>query len=163
MKALDIATIVLAHSDNTGDLVTNKKLQKLLYYIEAWSQAYDMSLIDDNFEAWVHGPVVPAVYHEYKRFGYAPIVTSYAPGESSSQRLGKLLSSPDLTSEQKDILFAVLEQYSPMSSYQLEQLSHKEQPWIEAREGCGPVDHCSESISKDTMRRFYKSLLNVEA
>ena len=67
MKALEISNIILTHFDYSGDLITNKKLQKLLYYVEAWNLVYKSSLIDDDFEAWVHGPVVPDVSASNRR------------------------------------------------------------------------------------------------
>ena len=54
--------------------ITNKKLQKLLYYAQAWSLVVrDQKLFKDKIEAWVHGPAVRDVYLEYKRFGFNPI------------------------------------------------------------------------------------------
>ena len=44
------------------------KLQKLLYFAQGFSYAfYDKELFNDDFEAWVHGPVIPSIYHEYKK------------------------------------------------------------------------------------------------
>ena len=85
MNALDLSTYVIAKYDNVGDLVTNKKLQKILYYIKAWGLVYFKNgVIDDDFEAWIHGPVCPSIYKEYKSFGYSAIKMNYK-GLSSSQ------------------------------------------------------------------------------
>lgn len=160
MKAIDVANIITTYFDNGGELITNKRLQKLLYYVEAWNLVYDKSLIDEDFEAWVHGPVIPSVYQQFKQFGYAPIVNKYSKGESSSTKLEKLLKNPALKSKSKDILFSVLDDYAQYNSFQLEWLSHSEKPWLEAREGVGMLDHCSNIISKETMKEYYSSLLN---
>lgn len=54
--------------------MTHKKLQKLCYYVQALHLAiYGEPLIDTYFEAWVHGPVAPELYNEYKSHGMTPI------------------------------------------------------------------------------------------
>lgn len=46
--------------------ITNLKLQKLLYIIQASSIHYlDCPAFIDTIEAWQYGPVVPSVYYEY--------------------------------------------------------------------------------------------------
>lgn len=78
MEATALAKYLIAKSDNVGDLIANKKLQKLLYYTKAWGLVYFADgIIDDQFEAWVHGPVCPSVYVEYKPFGYKPLSVDY--------------------------------------------------------------------------------------
>ena len=58
----DIANWFLSRND-----MTHKKLQKLCYYAQAWYCAlYDGTpLFDDEIQAWVHGPVIPALYPVY--------------------------------------------------------------------------------------------------
>ena len=55
-----------------GDAISPKKLQKLLRYVEAWYLVNfeGNSLIDEDFEAWIHGPVVPEVYKKLKHAGF---------------------------------------------------------------------------------------------
>ena len=49
--------------------MTHKKLQKLCYYAKAWYLAlYDHNLIEESFEAWVHGAVQPTLYQAYKKY-----------------------------------------------------------------------------------------------
>jgi uncharacterized phage-associated protein len=160
MKALEVSNIILTHFDYAGDLITNKKLQKLLYYVEAWSLVYHSSLIEDDFEAWVHGPVVPDVYQAFKGFGYSPIRNEYSEGQSASDKMRFLLGSAKLEQEQKDIIFAVLNKYGSLTSYQLETLSHSEKPWMEARKGLSDFDHSSAIIDKGLMKEYYSSLVN---
>lgn len=161
MKALEVSNIILTHFDYSGDLITNKKMQKLLYYVEAWSLVYHSSLIEDNFEAWVHGPVVPEVYQAFRSFGYSPLKNEYQEGQTASDKLKHLLGHSNLEQEQKDIIFAVLQKYGALTSYQLEALSHSEKPWIAARAGLGEFDHSSKIIDKELMKSYYSSLVNV--
>ena len=160
MKGSEIAKIVTTYFDLNGDLLTNKKLQKLLYYIEAWSLVYCGSIIEDEFEAWVHGPVVVDVYKTYKSFGYSPIVNNYNEGVSASSLLKHLFGHSTLNQEHKDLIFAVLKKYGSLSSFELESLSHSERPWQEARKGLTPFDPSSKIIDKQIMKEYYSSILN---
>lgn len=55
--------------------LTPMKLQKLLYFTQAWhlKGTSGTPILDDNFARWQFGPVIPAIYHEFKAFGYSNI------------------------------------------------------------------------------------------
>lgn len=165
MKATDVAKYLIAKSDNVGDLITNKKLQKLLYYIKAWGLVYFKDgIIEDSFEAWVHGPVCRSVYFEYKEFGYHPLSIEYN-GKSSSEYIKKFEEENGRTEIERDkieLINAVFGKYSVHSSLELELLSHSETPWIEARNGLSPIETGNNIISEDAMLLFYSSKLNGE-
>lgn len=78
-KALDIAKWLIAYnffkSETEGeDLITNLKLQKLLYYVQSASLAfYNKKLFENKFEAWRHEPVIPQIYRIYKKYDSNPI------------------------------------------------------------------------------------------
>src|ERR1035437_5552959 len=72
--ASDVAKYFISSFQKKKKEISNLKLQKLLYYAQAWHLAlYDAPLFDDKIEAWVHGPVVPGVFREYKRFVWNPL------------------------------------------------------------------------------------------
>lgn len=156
MKALDVAQYVIAKCDNVGDLITNKKLQKILYYIKAWGVAYfpEEGVIDEDFEAWVHGPVCPVVYQEYKHFGYKPISIDYK--DSSSSQFIKNFRSHNNENNKVELIDVVFEKYARLSSLQLEMLTHSEEPWVKARTGLSPIDRGNSVISVADMISFYK-------
>lgn len=161
MKAQLISDFILTYFDNKGDLITNKKLQKLLYYIEAWNLVHFSSIIDEDFEAWVHGPVIPSVYHEFKEFGYSPLKNNfYESNETSSQRLKRISKSESFKPGQYDLCTEVLDKYGALASFQLELLSHSEAPWQQAREGLNPISHSTNIINKGLMKNFYSSMLD---
>ena len=160
MKALDVAKYIIAKSDNVGDLITNKKLNKILYYIKAWGVVYfsPEGVIDEPFEAWVHGPVCNVVYREYKEFGYSPIKIKYDKGISSSQYINNFKNGKSDNEKNKiEMIDAVFNKYGQLSSLQLELLTHSEKPWLEAREGLSPIDTGNKIISESTMKSFYSS------
>ena len=62
IDAIVLSNYILKHYGPMSHL----KLQKLLYYCDAYSLAYfDNPLIEDDFEAWVHGPVCRRLIHYY--------------------------------------------------------------------------------------------------
>ncbi len=146
INAQDVADYILAFANDTGEVITNLKLQKLLYYVQAWHLAnFEQPLFGDEFEAWVHGPVVPALYREYKSFSKAPIVTTLKEKEIAQK----------FDSETLDFLKEVMKVYIPYGGYQLELMTHKEDPWVEARDGCAADEHCSNVISIESMKTYY--------
>lgn len=74
-RAYDVAKYILYIAYRNGDVITNLKMQKLLYYAQAWYMVNNKSelLFEDEIQAWRFGPVVPAVYEKMKRFKFNPI------------------------------------------------------------------------------------------
>jgi uncharacterized phage-associated protein len=57
-----------------GDDMTHLKLQKLIYFAQAWHLANTGEpLFSEEMQAWTHGPVVPSVWHKYKQFQWESI------------------------------------------------------------------------------------------
>lgn len=126
--------------------MSHKKLQKLTYYAEAWHHAlYNSPLLKDcHFEAWVHGPVCPSLYEQYKNYGWADIP--------------KLESKPEIDQETDEFLEIVYATYSEFSGHQLENITHEEAPWREARQGLEEWESSNRIIDPDTMRTYYHSI-----
>lgn len=128
--------------------MNHKKLQKLCYYAQAWSLALtDVRLINTWFEAWAHGPVSPVLWHRYKEWG-GLIISSYE-------------GNPNFNSNQTALfLNKIYQLYGHYSGDQLEQLTHKEYPWINAREGYPEGAICTNIISENDMASFYRTQLH---
>lgn len=140
-SVFDIANWFLAKSE-----MTHKKLQKLCYYAQAWCYALNhYRLQDTDFQAWVHGPVSPALWEKFKSFGFAPIVMK---GKCST-----VIDSEDL-----QLLEDVWDTYGQSTGNALEALTHREAPWIEARRGYDSSERCSVVISPESMASYYKSI-----
>lgn len=139
----------------TQQSMSPKKLQKMLYYSYSWvltlnnedSEKIENRLFEDDFEAWVHGPVIRSIYEEYREFGYNDIVT-----ENSE--------TVEISGDVLDILTQVLEIYGGYNGNELESITHQEKPWIEARSGFGPLDSCKVQISDKTIYETYAARLN---
>lgn len=69
-----VANYFLELADAKGESISPMKLQKLVYYAHGWYAGYTQQpLIDEAVEAWQYGPVIPSLYHEFKRFGASNI------------------------------------------------------------------------------------------
>ena len=145
-SAHTVADFVIAFSHEHGDPVSNLKLQKLLYYTQAWFLAlYDRPLFDERIEAWVHGPAVPPVYGNFKEWTWQPITRE--------------VNYPDLPNEQiASHLSEVMDVYGELTAYQPEKLTHSEDPWKNARKGLPPDALSHEIISHDDMKRYYRAV-----
>jgi uncharacterized phage-associated protein len=142
--ASNIAKHILARFNAKGAPINNVKLQKLLYYTQAWHLAhFDTPLFADPIEAWVHGPVIPAVFREYKYFRWSPITASvsYQPSFNVAYHVDHVLSV-----------------YGDFSSWDLERMTHNESPWKEARAGLAPDVPSTAIISHESMKTFYSAL-----
>lgn len=126
--------------------MTQKKVQKLCYYAQAWCYALKgYRLIDTDFQAWIHGPVSPPLWERLKSFGYDPI---------------RIKGVPQVQFDRCDIelLEDVWDTYGDNTGNALEALTHREMPWIEARKGYEPEERCTVVISPETMASYYKSI-----
>lgn len=141
--------------DNFGPM-SHLKLQKLLYYCEGYHLAYfKKPLLKVDFEAWVHGPVCREVYDQFKGESVLYNDITFEKGYDTEEALKEVI-----TSDQFTVIEDVLVELSTWTGLELENSTHKELPWIEARMGYAPSESCNVNISKKTMLRFYQDEIN---
>jgi len=129
------------------------KLQKLLYYVQAWHLAlYKTPLFEGKFQAWVHGPVNREIYD---RFSLKKMLYS----DLSFRDIGKTFRVENLSKKAQNHINDVLEVYAKYTGSQLEEFTHRELPWIEARKGYNSIDRCEIEIDENLMRRYYSDLM----
>jgi len=144
----------LALANTRGEMISNLKLQKLLYYAQAWYLAnFKQPLFEEDFQAWVHGPVISALYAELKSKGYFSItpIKSRFLLETIEKKID------DIDKKIKPFLEEVAKVYFQCGAYQLELMTHKEDPWIKARQGYKSDEKCTNIISKSSMLDYYAS------
>jgi uncharacterized phage-associated protein len=140
MPAHDVAKYFVSLVDEeAGDSISNLKLQKLLYYAQGFHLAmYDEALFSESIKAWLHGPVVPQVWHLYKDFGFQPIPIE--PIVSNDYPLGV-----------RNHLDEVYNVYGQFSASKLRDMTHDEAPWKNTPQ--------NEVISPERMKEFFKRLV----
>lgn len=148
INSFDIAKYFIWLANETGSFISNLKLQKLVYYSQAWHLAlHEQPLFDEDFEAWVHGPVIPTLYQSYKHFGWKPIQEEI------------ILDLPETI---RAYLQEVTDEYFACDAYELEQMTHREEPWQKARVGLMPDQPSTNIIQKNWMQEYYKARVEVE-
>lgn len=126
--------------------MSQKKLQKLCFYAKAWYLAlYDTNLIDEPFEAWVHGAVQPELYQKYKIYGFG-----YIP---------RVFDVSNIPEEFLSFARDIYESYGDLNGDELEELNHSERPWLEARGSLKPWQNSEHKISENTMKEFYREMM----
>ncbi len=141
-NVFDVAKYIV---DKCGTM-THMKLQKLVYYAQAWGLVWDeKALFDDPIEAWINGPVVPSLFRQLKTA--FNVKSENIPGNATV-----------LNSEQKDTINAVLEFYGQKTSQYLSDLTHLEEPWKEARKGIPDSERGSREITHASMIEYYSGL-----
>jgi uncharacterized phage-associated protein len=148
--------IIGQFADEDGSL-SILKLQKLLYYIQAWHLAFGRGpLFAGRFQAWVHGPVNRQVYDRFKD-------THSLFATVSRESIRKGFDASVLPSEVRDHIDEILEAYGQFSGVQLENMTHEEAPWLEARGSLKSFERCEADLSEKTMQEFYAQLLKEDA
>jgi len=134
------------------------KLQKLLYFIEGYHLAYfSESLIDDDFEAWVHGPVSRKLYNQLKDISILHTEVNYVQGDE--EELPSVTLNEHLTSEQIELVDNVLDLYAQESAFSLESITHQQAPWIETREGFASSERCEKVIPKEQIKSYFEKFV----
>jgi len=125
--------------------MSSMKLQKLVYYCQAWSLVWDEApLFKENIEAWANGPVVHELFDLHRgMFTVGAVVTG----------------NPRLLSEtQRETIDAVLDGYGDKSAQWLIDLSHREAPWREIRRGIPDSVSSNRVIPHDVIANYYSSI-----
>ena len=143
----DVAKYILNHAGP----MTTMKLQKLVYYCQAWSLAWDgVPLFEEDFQAWANGPVCPELFETHR--GRFWLTENFYDNYKSNC----------FTDPEKETMNAVIDGYADKEPQWLSELTHKERPWRETRKGIKPGEPCSFIIDKELMQEYYEGLEDAE-
>ena len=134
----DVATYILSQIG----AVSAMKLQKLVYYSQAWHLALvGPPLFDESIEAWAYGPVVYELYQKHRgQF----VVQSLAEGSADA-----------ITDGERELIDDVIRGYGHLDGSALSKLTHSESPWLDARGGAPDRAFSRSTIDHESMRAFY--------
>lgn len=144
VSATQVADFFLVWAAKQGEEVSNLKLQKLLYYAQAWHLGlYGTPLFPEKFQAWASGPVIPEFFWRWKEFGIGPVPHA--------------AMVPPMTPATAEFLDEVATAYMPYDVWQLHWKTRAEAPWLRARGGRvdGPGE---EEISEAEMAAYFRTL-----
>ncbi len=137
----------------TKQAMTQKKIQKLVYYAYAWyivdnnenENSIKNVLFDEKPQAWVHGPVFPSLYEEYR-----------IHGRNEIPKINNVIV--EISEEIKRLLDEIWDVFGKYDGDELEILTHKEEPWIKARKNIAATAPSNEEISYTDIYSYYSSL-----
>lgn len=133
-----VADYFIALSKKEGRPMSSYKLQKLLYYTQAWSLAQrGRPAFRQSVRAWKDGPAVLDVFRRFKKIFYVHTA---------------LVQPKGLGQDDIDLIMAVWMMYREHSGDEMARMTHEEQPWIRAREGYEEDEPSDEPISLQDMR-----------
>ncbi len=134
--------LFLADNEEDGaDLISNLKLQKLVYYAQGFHLAIkDEPFFGESIEAWQHGPVTPELYHNKKQYGSCaiPVNVDFDPEVFSG--------------EQVELLNEIYDVYGQFSAWKLRNMTHEEAPWKNHESDQSEIPH-------DEMASYFKTQL----
>lgn len=161
-KALAVANDMIQRGINANTLLTQMRLQKLIYFAHGWHLAlYDAPLVDTTFQAWKYGPVIPSVYHEFKEYGTLGINSLgtelvMLPEGGMSWYPPQIVDSTGLV---KPLLDKIWEVFGSYSGTQLSGMTHAEgSPWrtiYDANQNGRDM-----IIPNDDIKQYFKGLMN---
>lgn len=158
----DVAKYIALSSLTKNITVSPLKLQKLLYYAQAWSMVFggrDNHLFADVPEAWVNGPVYPDIYDMWRNYGMCDHLSYDNFGTTKAKAMSafkSLSESMELSENEKNLLEQIVVLYGTKTQNELIYLTHTEKPWCEKRVGLEPFERSTRKISLDTMHQYYK-------
>jgi uncharacterized phage-associated protein len=158
---IDLSIFLIYHFLKNEISLNPLKLQKILYYIQAWHLVYfsNQDLFDDEPEAWVNGPVYRKVYNEFK--GWRLYDSFHVRNDKDiGEEYKKSLEKLSICEEQLEFLASILNHYGTMSHDKLVYLTHVEEPWNNARKGIEPFTYSDQKISKKDMFNYYSKLIS---
>lgn len=143
-NVFDVACYILKKQG----FISAMRLQKLMYYSQAWSLVWDNKpLFHNRIEAWPNGPVVRDLYdiHQEKYLVSAKDFSDHSSGHQ-------------LYDKQQDTIDTVLKSYGNKSALWLTDKSHLEDPWLNARIGLSDTERGDHEITLESMMEYYASL-----
>lgn len=139
----DVAAYILKHESP----MSTWKLQKLVYYSQAWYLAWEeRPLFGARIEAWANGPVVPELYRAH-RGQFSIDFKSWKTGDPTKLR-----------EDERGVIDAVLAGYGKLNGRQLSHLTHSEDPWKDARGDLPATALSSAVIEPEALQQFYGAL-----
>lgn len=156
--AIDVARHIVNYVNQNGGVISNLKLQKILYFIQGtYLSTAGKLCFPDLIHAWDFGPVIPEVYYEFKRFGSNSIPTIHTIYSSRHEAgLPKCWAYEDKIEGTEDafVINTVINSIGQYSTTVLGDIIYDHGAWTKARETEDKII-CWEDL-KDSFDNFDK-------
>lgn len=136
-KVLDVSRHVINYSNTQDYGISNLKLQKILYFIQAFFLvSTPEQCFEEKIEAWDFGPVVPEAYREYKQYGSGdiPSISYIIKFDDEDIWESKVTKYKDdvISEEDKRRIESVVDKFADYSATDLVTITHGQTPWKNA-------------------------------
>lgn len=126
--------------EDSGDVITNLKAQKLLYYVQGVALAkLNRPMFQEDFVAWQYGPVIVRLYNELKQFGRNQVELPPVAGSVEDK----------FSDDQLDVIASVYKTFGQFSAWKLRDMTHAEAPWLDV--------NINDTIPKASIEKFFKA------
>lgn len=126
--------------EDSGDVITNLKAQKLLYYVQGVALAkLSQPMFQEDFVAWQYGPVIVRLYNELKQFGRNQVELPPVTGSVEDE----------FSDDQLDVIASVYKTFGQFSAWKLRDMTHAEAPWLDV--------NINDTIPKASIEKFFKA------
>ena len=147
-KDQEIAKYVIRFCNDRNYSISNLKLQKILYFIQAeFLIETEQPCFEDRIEAWDFGPVVPNVYFEYRVYGGSNI-----PCTTTSQMIRTF------SRRVRELIDGIVDQCAQYSASTLVDITHSQSPWIDAYNRPGH----NNPITNESIIEYFKQVSTVD-
>lgn len=140
-NVLDVARYIIWYCKKKGYSISNLKLQKILYFVQAeFLVSVGSPCFAEEIEPGILVRIVPEVYHEFKIFGSADIPkfvcmnADEAILKKDKTMINEMVTSVELT-----------------SASTLVEITHNQDPWLHAYER-----HCNNVIEKKAIKQYFE-------
>lgn len=153
-SANEIAKEIIIYSNDNNYPISNLKLQKLLYFIQAiFLNEFHRACYEDTIEAWSFGPVVPSVYHNYKIFGAGNIPKKIFDKDSFASIFTDTSFGFHISSEDKKNVDEIVDDFSDYTASELVDITHHQDPWLDAY-----IPRFNNEITKEAILCYFSNL-----
>lgn len=141
-SAIIVAQYIIEHCNSIGKTISNLKLQKILYFVQAeFLVSKGEPCFREPIEAWDFGPVVPEVYHRYKVYGSASIPC-----------IERQLYYP-FSENDRVMIDGIVDECAKYSASMLVEMTHRQAPWKNAYR-----PYASTEISNASIKAFFEEV-----
>lgn len=150
---LDICYYIILYSNNKGYGVSNLKLQKLLYFIQAWFLVtIDNPCFIEKIEACNFDVIISEAYKEFGCYGSMDIPSIKRRFEDGDWKLYSICNVKNIINIEDIILInQVLDKFAEYSATDLLALIHNQKPWLDAYYGD------DKEITNEALLSYFKS------
>ena len=158
-NVLDVCRHVINYSEEKDYGISNLKLQKILYFIQAYfllEKKDHTPCFHEKIEAWDFGPVIPKAYQEWAKYGSCdiPLIESYMVIDKDNIWNSYRVQYHDdvIDEDDKKLIDRVIDKFADYAATDLVSLTLCQRPWKDAYN-----PYQINEITTNAIRRYFSA------